>query len=119
MGRGRVFYGWWITIAFAVMVFLSTGVRFSTGPFLKPIVADLETDRASYSLVIAMGLLLYGLFMPFVGRMVERWGARPVAVVGTLIFGASLAGTGAVTRLWQLALVHGVALALGLSATGH
>jgi MFS family permease len=119
MARGRLFYGWWVAIAFAVMVFVSTGVRFSVGPFLKPIVADLQTDRASYSFVIAMGLLLYGVFMPFVGRMVERWGARPVAVLGTLVLGASLAGTGAVTRLWQLALIHGVALALGLSATGH
>ena len=119
MARGRVFYGWWVTIAFAVMVLLSTGVRFSVGPFLKPMVADLGTDRAAYSLVVSLSLLLYGVFMPFVGRLVERWGARPVAVLGTLVLGASLAGTGAVTRLWQLALVHGVVLALGLSATGH
>jgi MFS family permease len=119
MAPGRLFYGWWVASAFAVMVFLSTGVRFSIGPFLKPIVTDLQTDRASYSFVIAMSLLLYGVFMPFVGRLVERWGARPVAVMGTLVLGASLAGTGAVTKLWQLALVHGVVLALGLSATGH
>ena len=117
MTRGRVFYGWWVT--FAVMVFLSTGVRFSVGPFLKPIVADLGTDRASYSLVVSLSLFLYGLFMPFVGRLVERWGARPVAVVGTLVFGASVAGTGLVAELWQLAIVYGVMVALGLSATGH
>jgi MFS family permease len=119
MAQGRVFYGWWVTIAFAVMVFLSTGVRFSVGPFLKPMVADLQTDRASFSLVVALSLLLYGVFMPFVGRLVERWGARPVAVLGTLVFAVSLAGTGLVTRLWQLALVYGVLVALGLSATGH
>jgi MFS family permease len=119
MARGRLFYGWWVTIAFAVMVFLSTGVRFSVGPFLKPIVDDLGTDRASYSLVVAVSLFLYGVFMPFVGRLVERWGARPVAVLGTLVLGASLAGTGLVTRLWQMALVYGVLVALGLSATGH
>jgi MFS family permease len=119
MAPRRLFYGWWVTIAFAVMVFLSTGVRFSVGPFLKPVVADLETDRASYSLVIALSLFLYGLFMPFVGRLVERWGARPVAALGTLVLAASLAGTGLVARLWQLALVYGVLVALGLSATGH
>jgi MFS family permease len=119
MARGRIFYGWWVTIAFAVMVFLSSGVRFSVGPFLKPIVADLGTDRATYSLIVSLSLLLYGLFMPFVGRLVERWGARPVAVLGTLVFGASLAGTGLVTALWQLTLVYGVLVALGLSATGH
>ena len=49
MARGSLFYGWWLTIAFAVMVFLSTGVRFSVGPFLEPMVADLGTDRAAHS----------------------------------------------------------------------
>ena len=111
MTRGRVFYGWWVTIAFAVMVFLSSGVRFSVGPFLKPIVADLGTDRATYSLIVSLSLFLYGVFMPFVGRLVERWGARPVAVLGTLVFGASLASTGLVTQLWQLALVYGILVA--------
>lgn len=119
MARGRVFYGWWVTIAFSVMVFLSTGVRFSVGPFLKPMVSDLGTDRASYSLVVALSLLLYGVFMPFVGGLVERWGARPIAVGGTLVFAVSIAATGLVTHLWQLALVYGVLVALGLSATGH
>ena len=119
MARGRVFYGWWVTIAFAVMVLLSTGVRFAVGPFLKPMVADLGTDRAAYSLVVSLSLLLYGVFMPFVGQLVQRWGARPVAVSGILVFAASLAGTGLVTTLWQLAIVYGVLVALGLSATGH
>jgi MFS family permease len=119
MRSGRLFYGWWVTLAFALMVFLSTGVRFSVGPFLKPVVDDLGTDRASYSLVVSLSLFLYGLFMPFVGRLVDRWGARPVALAGTLVFGTSVAGTGLVTSLWQLAIVYGVLVALGLSATGH
>jgi hypothetical protein len=32
----RVFYGWWIAATFAAVVFLSAGLRFSVGPFLKP-----------------------------------------------------------------------------------
>lgn len=86
MARGSLFYGWWVTIAFAVMVFLSSGVRFSVGPFLKPNVADLGTHRAAYSLVVSLRLFLYGVFMPFVGRLVERFGARPVAALGILVF---------------------------------
>ena len=119
MASPRVFYGWWVALAFAVMVFLSTGIRFAVGPFLKPMVADLGTDRATFSLVVALSLLLYGVFMPFVGRLVDRAGARPVAVGGTLVLAAAVAGTGLVTRVWQLALVYGVLVALGLSATGH
>jgi MFS family permease len=115
----RLFYGWWVTLALSVAVFLSTGIRFAVGPFLKPIVADLGIDRASFSLVIAVSLLVYGAFMPLVGRLADRLGARLVTVTGTVLLAAAVAGTGQVTRLWQLYLVYGVLVALGLAATGH
>ena len=111
MTRGRVFYGWWVTIAFAVMVFLSTGVRFSVGPFLKPMVEDLGTDRASYSLVVSLSLFLYGLFMPFVGRLVERWGRGPWPSSAPSCSAPRWPRTGLVTQLWQLAVVYGVLVA--------
>ncbi|HBH02117.1 MAG TPA: hypothetical protein DDZ42_09395 [Candidatus Rokubacteria bacterium] len=114
-----IFYGWWVTLSFMVMVFLSTGIRFTVGPFLKPVVAELGLDRASFSLVISLSLFLYGAFQPFVGRLVDRFGARSVLGTGTLVLGASIAGTGLVTSLWQLYLVYGVFAAAGLAATGH
>ncbi|MBI4638972.1 MAG: MFS transporter [Candidatus Rokubacteria bacterium] len=119
MRASGVFFGWWVTLAFAFMVFLSTGIRFTVGPFLKPIVADLGLDRAQFSLVISLSLFLYGAFMPFVGRLVDRLGARPVIVTGTLVLAGSVAATGLVRNLWQLYLVYGVCVALGLAATGH
>jgi MFS family permease len=114
----RVFYGWWITSAFAVLVFTSAGVRHAVGPFLKPIVADLHVDRASFSLVIALGLFLYGVFMPLVGHLVDRLGTRTVTACGSVVLAASLAATGLCRNLWQLALVYGVLAAVGLAATG-
>ena len=59
----KVFYGWWVVGAFSVTTFMSTGVRHAVGPFLKPIVADLGLDRASFSAVIALSLFLYGVFI--------------------------------------------------------
>lgn len=115
----RVFYGWWVTLAFAAMVFVSTGVRFTVGPFLKPMVTDLGLDRSAYSLVIAVGLLLYGAFIPAVGWLADRLGARPVTLIGSVVLALSAGATGAVTALWQLYLVWGVFMAFGLAATGH
>jgi len=54
-----IFYGWWVVAAFAMTTFMSTGIRHAVGPFLKPIVADLGIDRASF--VIALSLFLYGV----------------------------------------------------------
>ncbi len=115
----RLFYGWWVVLSFAVMLFLSSGIRFSVGPFLKPMVADLGLDRASFSLVVALSLFLYGAVLPFIGRLVDRFGARPVLAWGVLVLSGSLAATGLVTRLWHLYLIYGVFVALGLAATGQ
>jgi MFS family permease len=116
--RSRVFYGWWVTSAFAVMVFTSSGIRHAVGPFLKPMVADLHVDRASFSLVIALGLLLYGAIMPLVGALVDRIGARAVTTGGAVVMAASLVLTGFCRNLWELALVYGVLASVGLAATG-
>src|SRR5438105_1639980 len=54
MKSRSVFYGWWVVAGFSFMTFISTGIRHAVGPFLKPMVADLDLDRASFLLVIAM-----------------------------------------------------------------
>ena len=118
MPPSRYFYGWWVTLAFAVMVFVSAGVRHAVGPFLKPMVEDLHVDRGSFSLVIALGLFLYGAFMPWVGGLADRYGARIVTSIGCVVLAAALALTGRCQNLWQLALVYGLLASLGLAATG-
>ena len=113
-----MFYGWRITATFAMMVFASAGIRHAVGPFLKPMVADLQVDRASFSLVIALGLFLYGAFMPLVGALVDRVGARLVTTAGCVVLAASLVLTAFCRTIWELAAVYGVLAAVGLAATG-
>jgi MFS family permease len=50
--ESRIFYGWWVAAAFSIIIFLSTGICFVLGPFLKPVVGDLGIDRGTFSLVI-------------------------------------------------------------------
>ena len=118
MKTDRVFYGWWVVAGFSFMTFISTGIRHAVGPFLKPIVADLDLDRASFSLVIAVSLFLYGVFGPLVGLALDRFGARLTATVGTLLLVGSLVLTAQVHTFWQFAVVYGVILPLGLAVTG-
>src|SRR5213593_4697088 len=104
-----IFYGWWVVAAFCVSTFISTGIRHAVGPFLKPIVADLHLDRASFSLVIALSLLLYGVFMPLAGMLLDRF---------SVLLVASLVMTAMVRNLWEFTLVYGVLVPLGLAGTG-
>ena len=116
---GRIYYGWWVAGAFALIIFLSTGIRFTVGPFLKPVAAELGVDRGTFSLVVSLSLFLYGAFMPMVGRLVDRFGSRVVCSAGGVLVAVSLALTGTMTAYWEFVLYYGVLVALGLSATGH
>jgi MFS family permease len=113
-----VFYGWWVVAAFSVMTLTSTGLRHAVGPFLKPMVADLGLDRASFSIVIAISLFLYGVFGPVAGMALDRFGVRIAASSGIVLLALSLALTSMVRGFWEFALVYGVLLPLGLAVTG-
>jgi MFS family permease len=113
-----VFYGWWVVAAFSFMTLTSTGIRHAVGPFLKPIVADLGIDRASFSIVIAVSLFLYGVFGPVAGLALDRFGLRVTASVGTVLLVLSLVLTALVRNLADFAIVYGVLLPLGLAVTG-
>jgi MFS family permease len=118
MTNRSIFYGWWIVAAFSVTTFMSTGVRHAVGPFLKPIVADLGIDRASFSIVIALSLFLYGLFMPLAGMALDRFSVRVVTSAGTILLVLSLILTAMVRNFWEFAAVYGVLVPLGLAGTG-
>src|SRR4029453_17042816 len=64
----RIFYGRWVALALAIIVLLSSGVRFTIDPFLKPVTVDLGLDRGSFSLVVAASPFLSGAFLPPLGR---------------------------------------------------
>src|SRR6059036_579461 len=118
MTNRSIFYGWWVVAAFSVTTFMSTGVRHAVGPFLKPIVADLGLDRASFSAVIALSLFLYGVFMPIAGMALDRFSVRAVTSVGTVVLVISLVLTALVRNIWEFAAVYGVLVPLGLAGTG-
>src|SRR5882724_10578561 len=118
MTNRSIFYGWWVVAAFSAMTFMSTGVRHAVGPFLKPIVADLGLDRASFSAVIALSLFLYGVFMPIAGMALDRFSVRAVTTFGTVLLVLSLVLTSMVRNVWEFAAVYGVLVPLGLAGTG-
>lgn len=123
MGRAgfghKIYYGWIVLAALTIVVLSTAGVRFATGPFLKPMTTDLGVGRGPISVVLSVSLLLYGFLMPLVGRLMDRYGPRPVMVCTSLILVASLTGTALATEFWQVALFYGVLAAGGFAGTSQ
>jgi predicted MFS family arabinose efflux permease len=101
----------------AVMLSLSMGMRQSLGLLQPHVVRDLGITAADYSLALAIQNMVWGLTQPFVGVLVDRIGARPVAITGVLVYIAGLVLAALSTSALMLTLGAGVCIGLALSCT--
>jgi MFS family permease len=61
-------------------------------------------------------MLALCLFQPLVGKLTDRVGTKPLLVSGTVVLGLSLIPLSYATQLWQIYLVYGLVMAVGLAA---
>ncbi len=84
----RLFYGWWIVAACFVVNFIVFGISVNTFTvYLKPIETDLGWSRASISMAITLAALAMGAAAPFIGKLIDRSGARVLMAAGAAIVG--------------------------------
>jgi MFS family permease len=115
--HGRWYFGWNIVAACTVLTLLTVGTRLGIGPFVKPILNDLGMDRTSLSVIIAIGMLVYGIGMPFAGRLLDWFGTRTVLLIGVVLVVLSIIWTYFSHDILSFAISYGVLLSLGLSFT--
>src|SRR5215208_1673751 len=109
----KVYYGWIMLFAIALMTFASSGSRFSFGVFVDPMSKDLHWGRDQLALAASLNLILAGLLRPAVGIVADRLGSKVVMMTGVFLAGSALILTSFAHELWQFYLAYGVLLALG------
>jgi MFS family permease len=116
--RPRLFYGWLIVFVSAVGLFLGAPLMvFSFSVFFKPLVADFHASRAAVSFAFSLFNLVGALWLPGTGVLIDRFGAKRVVLVSTLLFGLVLCsalwvGSG-LRQLYVLFAVLGIAMSSG------
>ncbi len=101
--------GWPVVVAgFFGFVLLSLG-NMSVGAFMKPVTTDLHWTRSDFSIGLSVYAFVGIVMGPVVGALVDKWGVRLVAVIGSLLVGITFAlfatATGAIVPwliLWLL-----------------
>ncbi len=87
-GRAKFFYGWWMVVVAGIGLCLSYGpvIVYSFSVFIKPLALELHSSRASISLAFTLANLVQSVSSPLAGRLADRFGARRVILVATVIF---------------------------------
>ncbi len=114
----RWFYGWYVAIACALLMFVGVGVGYYGLPvFLKPLKDSHGWTTTQVSWAPTIYFCISGLTSAIVGPYVDRRGPRGFMLVGTLLNGVSATFIGLVDELWQLYVVYFVfAVAFGMSS---
>ena len=116
--RARVFYGWWIVLTVALVLFLGPPpiMVFSFGVFLKALSREFHSGRAAISFCFTLHNLAGALCSPLAGRLVDRFGARRVILPSTAIFGTILLSSQLCSgKIWHLYVFY---LAVGMIGSG-
>ena len=96
---GRLFYGWYIAIACACLMFVGVGVGYYGLPiFLKPLRDAHGWSDTQVSVAPAIYFTVSGLTSAIVGPYVDRYGPNKFMLIGTVVNGVSAAFIGLVVQ---------------------
>ncbi|MEZ5606246.1 MAG: MFS transporter [Burkholderiaceae bacterium] len=105
-----------ITLAAAGILMITMGARQSLGLFLGPINTSTGLGIATISFAFAIAQFSWGAIQPLAGAAADRWGARPVLLIGIAVMALGTALTPLLGSSWGLIFTQGLLVAMGAGA---
>lgn len=113
-----VFYGWYIALACAALMFVGMGVGYyGLAVYLGPLKEEHGWSNTAVSGATGLYFSLMGVTSAFVGPRIDEQGPLRFMVVGIVLEALAAGLIGFVESLWQLYAVYAtLAIAVGMSA---
>lgn len=115
VGKKKIYYGWYIVFSCAVIAILTVGLRLGIGPFMNPIIADLGFSRTNLSLIVAVGMIFYGIGMPLANSFAQKYNTKIMMLIGIGTVIISIAWTVNTTSYWSFMMAFGILLSIGIA----
>jgi sugar phosphate permease len=117
MGDNKSFihWGWIILTVCFVNLFINYSVRLGYGVVLPEMIRTLHFGRTAGGTIYNAYLMTYIVLTPFTGYLTDRYGARRVITLCTLVLGIGVTLMGRVQSLWAACFFFAI---VGVGATG-
>lgn len=112
-----VHYAWIVLGVTFLCLFIASALRSVPGIIMMSLEQEFAWNRETISGSISLNLLLFGLAGPFLGRLIDLYGAKSISVI-TLI--SSVLGAGGsifMQESWQMYLFWGILVGVGSGGT--
>ncbi len=99
------------------ILFVSSGIGFyGHGAILDPLRAQYGWSKGVISMAVSMYFAIAGAMGMVIGRLIDRYGPKPVLIFGSATIGIGFILLSRVTQLWQFFAVY-ILMAVGWSGT--
>jgi MFS family permease len=109
----RFHYAWVVAAVTWITLLAAAGFRSTPSTLIVPLEHEFGWSRATISIAVSINLMLFGLFAPFAGGLMERFGIRRVVLAALVAVSAGSGLTVFMTQPWQLDLLWGVVVGVG------
>ena len=116
-GQHRIHPAWLVAIVTFWVLLASAAFRSSMGLMVVPFEDEFGWSRSAISLAVSVNLVLYGVTAPFAAAFMERFGVRQVVVGALALISLGTGLTLVMSQSWQLVLLWGLFVGLGVGAT--
>ena len=104
----KLYYGWVVVAAGALLGCVAMGSTFSLAVFLQPMSEATGWSRTGVSLAMTLVFINMGVGGFFWGALTDRFGPRIVVLSGAVLLGAGLALASRATSLIEFQVVYGI-----------
>lgn len=107
----------WLIALSAVGIHISIGSAYAWSVFTNPLKGAFGWSTSQVSLAFSIAIFMLGMSAAFMGRFVEKQGPRKSGMLGAILFGVGVAGSGLATSvesLYLLYLFYGIIGGMGL-----
>src|SRR3954447_18309384 len=110
----RFFHGWFVVAGAFAITFIGFGCAYTFSAFFEQLQRDFGASRGSVSVVFSLaGFLYFGLGVVS-GPLADRFGSRPLVLIGMILLGAGLGLASTAQSLTEVYAAYGLGVGLGM-----
>ncbi|MDO8567737.1 MAG: MFS transporter [Dehalococcoidales bacterium] len=118
MKNHKISHSWVVVGAALVILTVAFSIQTSFGVFIKPLQDSFGWSRATTSWAITVHLLIYALFLIPAGWAIDRFNMGVVFSVAAGLIAFALVLCSRISEPWQLYLLYGLPLGIGIAICG-
>ena len=112
-----LFFGWVILAISCITIVVAYSSRYAFSVFYVVMLDEFEWTYSATSAAMSINLIIYTSCCPIVGALVDRFGARKIIPIGSILLGIALVGCSRIDSIWHFYLFYGLT-AVGTATIG-